>query len=221
MGLFPNNAFAPTATTDHRSVVAVPPGWSYPQAASVPAAYITAYSVLIDIAQVSAGQRVLIHSAAGGVGQAAIRIAAHLGAEVFATAHPAKHHILRGLGIPEDHIASSRTLDFGDTFAAAGGGRGMDVVLNSLRGEFVDASLHLVAPGGRFVEIGKTDIRSAADVAQTHPGLSYHAYDLSAATPEQVQHAWAGVRELISGGVIAPLPVTRYGLLRAPRRSAT
>ncbi|MGV0552900.1 fatty-acid--AMP ligase [Mycobacterium kansasii] len=217
MGLFPNNAFAPTATTDHRSVVAVPPGWSYPQAASVPAAYITAYSVLIDIAQVSAGQRVLIHSAAGGVGQAAIRIAAHLGAEVFATAHPAKHHILRGLGIPEDHIASSRTLDFGDTFAAAGGGRGMDVVLNSLRGEFVDASLHLVAPGGRFVEIGKTDIRSAADVAQTHPGLSYHAYDLSAATPEQVQHAWAGVRELISGGVIAPLPVTRYGLLRAPQ----
>ncbi|MGV7608844.1 fatty-acid--AMP ligase [Mycobacterium kansasii] len=217
MGLFPNNAFAPAATTDHRSVVAVPPGWSYPQAASVPAAYITAYSVLIDIAQLSARQRVLIHSAAGGVGQAAIRIAAHLGAEVFATAHPAKHHILRGLGIPEDHIASSRTLDFGDTFAAAGGGRGMDVVLNSLRGEFVDASLRLVAPGGRFVEIGKTDIRAATDVAQTHPDLSYHVYDLSAATPEQLQRAWAGVRELISTGVIAPLPVTRYGLLRAPQ----
>ncbi|ORB52070.1 type I polyketide synthase [Mycobacterium persicum] len=217
MGLFPNNAFAPTATTDHRGVVAVPPGWSYPQAASVPAAYITAYSVLIDIAQLSAGQRVLIHSAAGGVGQAAIRLAQHVGAEVFATAHPAKHHILRGLGIPEDHIASSRTLDFGDTFAAAGGGRGMDVVLNSLRDEFVDASLRLVVPGGCFVEIGKTDIRAAADVAHTHPDLSYHAYDLSAATPEQLQHAWAGVRELIEYAVIQPLPVTSYGLLRAPQ----
>ncbi|KZS71159.1 fatty acyl-AMP ligase, partial [Mycobacterium kansasii] len=217
MGLFPNNAFAPTATTDHRSVVAIPPGWSYPQAASVPAAYVTAYSVLIDIAQLCAGQRVLIHSAAGGVGQAAIRLAQHLGAEVFATAHPAKHHILRGLGIPGDHIASSRTLDFGDTFAGAGGGCGMDVVLNSLRGEFVDASLQLLAPGGRFVEIGKTDIRAAADVAQAHPDLSYHVYDLSAATPEQLQHTWAGLRELIKNAVIQPLPVTSYGLLRAPQ----
>ncbi|VBA36080.1 Narbonolide/10-deoxymethynolide synthase PikA2, modules 3 and 4 [Mycobacterium innocens] len=217
MGLFPNNAFAPTATTDHRNVKAVPPGWSYPQAASVPAAFMTACGALIDIAHLSAGQRVLIHSGAGGVGQAAIRIAQHLGAEVFATAHPAKHHVLRGLGILEDHIASSRTLDFRDTFAAASGGRGMDVVLNSLSGDFVDASLQLLAPGGRFIEIGKTDIRVAADVAQTHPGLSYHVYDLSVATPEQLQHNWAVVSELINAAVIQPLPVTSYGLLRAPQ----
>ncbi|WP_180276305.1 type I polyketide synthase [Mycobacterium ostraviense] len=217
MGLFPNNAFSSTATTDHRRVVAVPPGWSYAQAASVPAAYVTAYNSLIDVAHLSAGERVLIHSGAGGVGQAAIRVAQHLGAEVFATAHPAKHHILRGLGIPEDHIASSRTLDFHDTFVAASGGRGMDVVLNSLRGEFVDASLQLLAPGGRFVEIGKTDIRVAADVAQTHPHVSYHVYDLSVATPEQLRHTWAVVSESIDAGVTQPLPVTSYGLLRAPQ----
>ena len=116
MGLFPANAFAPTAVTDARMLMAVPPGWSFPQAASVPVAFLTAYIALVDIAQLSAGQRVLIHAGAGGVGQAAIPIAGHLGAQVYATAHPTKHHILADLGVARDRIASSRNLDFVDTF---------------------------------------------------------------------------------------------------------
>ena len=107
----------------------------------------------------SAGERVLVHAAAGGVGMAAVQLARHLGAEVYATASPGKWEALRALGIDEDHIASSRDLDFRTKFLAATGGAGVDVVLDSLAGEFVDASLGLLPRGGRFVEMGKTDIR--------------------------------------------------------------
>ena len=92
MGLFPHNAFAPTAITDERMVVAIPAGWSFTAAASVPVAFLTAYIALVEIARACVrGREVLIHAGAGGVGQAAIQIAGHLGAQVFATAHPTKH----------------------------------------------------------------------------------------------------------------------------------
>ncbi len=217
MGLFPHNAFAPTAVTEEQMVVPVPDGWSFTQAASVSIAFLTAYISLVEIAGLSAGQRVLIHAGAGGVGQAAIQIARHLGAEVFATAHPSKHHVLTGLGVDADHIASSRTLDFRTTFRAATGGQGMDVVLNSLAGEFVDASLQLLPRGGTFVEIGKTDIRVAADIAAAHPGVDYRVYDLSSAEAESLRPAWTALTELFAAGALAPLPTTGYGLLGAPQ----
>src|SRR5262249_49115785 len=153
-------------------------GWSFTQAASVPVAFLTAYIALVELAQLSAGQRVLIHAGAGGVGQAAIQIARHLGAEVFATASASKHPVLHRLGVPDRHIASSRTLDFVAAFHHGTDGQGMDVVLNSLRGEFIDASLRLLARGGHFIEIGKTDIRVADDIAAAHPGVDYRSYDL-------------------------------------------
>jgi acyl transferase domain-containing protein/acyl-CoA synthetase (AMP-forming)/AMP-acid ligase II/NADPH:quinone reductase-like Zn-dependent oxidoreductase/acyl carrier protein len=217
MGLFPYNAFAPTAITDERRVVVIPPGWSFAQAASVPVAFLTAYIALVEIARLSAGQRVLIHAGAGGVGQAAIQIAGHLGAEVFATAHPNKHHVLNDLGVGPGHIASSRTLDFVDIFDAATDGQGMDVVLNSLSGEFVDASLKLLSRGGSFIEIGKTDIRQAGDVATAHPGVDYQAYDMSIAAPEALQPAWAALTKMFAAGALKPMPTTSYGLLNAPQ----
>lgn len=217
MGLFPHNAFAPTAITDERMVVPVPDGWSFTQAASAPIVYLTAYIALVEIAGLSAGQRVLIHAGAGGVGQAAIQIARHLGAEVFATAHPNKHHALNALGLDPGHIASSRTLDFADAFRAATDGRGMDVVLNSLAGDFVDASLRLLPRGGSFIEIGKTDIRRAGDVAASHPGVDYQAYDLSSAPTESLQPAWTALTQMFADGVLKPLPTTGYGLLNAPQ----
>ena len=217
MGMFPKNAFAPTAITDERMVVPIPAGWSFTQAASVPVAFLTAYIALVEIAGLSAGQRVLIHAAAGGVGQAAIQIATHLGAEVFATAHPTKHHVLTELGLDAGHIASSRTLDFLDAFRAATDSRGMDVVLNSLAGEFVDASLQLLPRGGSFIEIGKTDIRPAADVAAAHPGVDYQTYDLASAPAQSLRPAWTALTELFTAGVLMPLPTTSYGLLNAPQ----
>src|SRR6185312_3304641 len=137
MGLIPE-AFSTSAITDPRAVVPVPPGWSFPEAASVPVAFLTAYIALVETAGLSAGQRVLIHAGAGGVGQAAIQIARHLGAEVYATAHPHKHPVLHRLGVAPTHIASSRNLDFVEAFHHATAGHGMDVVLNSLTGDFID-----------------------------------------------------------------------------------
>ncbi len=87
------------------------------------------------------------------------------------------------MGLDEAHIASSRTLEFKERFLSETGGRGMDVVLDSLAGEFVDASLELLAEGGRFIEMGKTDIRDPGEVAESHPGVVYRAFDLMRGRP--------------------------------------
>ena len=127
----------------------------------MPIASLTALYGLEDLAALQPGERVLVHAGAGGVGGFAIGLARHLGAEVFATAHPDKWDALREAGLDDDHIASSRDLDFREQFLAATDGEGLDVVLNSLAHEFVDASLDLLPRGGRFLEIGKADIREA------------------------------------------------------------
>ncbi|ORA07717.1 hypothetical protein BST12_28790, partial [Mycobacterium angelicum] len=215
MGMFPANAFAPTAVTDHRMVVPIPAGLSFTQAASVPVAFLTAYIALVELGGLAAGQRVLIHAGAGGVGQAAIQIANHIGAQVFSTAHPNKQHILEGLGVPPEHIASSRTLDFADAFSAATDHQGVDVVLNCLAGDFIDASLQLLPRGGSFIEIGKTDIRTPSQIAHDHPGVTYQAYDLQTARPEDLLDAWATLTKLFVADVLRPLPITSYGLLHA------
>ncbi|MGB7163323.1 MAG: SDR family NAD(P)-dependent oxidoreductase [Mycobacterium sp.] len=215
MGLFPHNAFSTTAITDHQLVGPIPAGWSFAQAASVPVAFLTAYIALVEVAGLSAGQRVLIHAGAEDVGQAAIQIAGHLGAEVFTTAHPTKHAVLHRLGVSPQHLASSRTLDFVEAFYDATGGQGMDVVLNSLSGAFIDASLGLLGHGGRFLEIGKTDIRSRDEVAAAHPGVDYHTYDLGAEPADHLQRVWIALAELFSTGVFEPLPTTSFGLLQA------
>ncbi|MGW7483160.1 SDR family NAD(P)-dependent oxidoreductase, partial [Nonomuraea muscovyensis] len=160
LGMFDGGAFGPLAVTDHRQVAPLPEGWTFAEGAAVPVAFLTAYYGLVDLAGLRPGERVLIHAAAGGVGMAAVQIARHLGAEVFGTASPGKWE---ATDLDEEHLASSRTLDFEEKFPP------VDVVLNSLAGEFTDASLRLLKPGGRFIEMGKTDIR-------TGPG--YTAFDL-------------------------------------------
>ncbi|RSM36830.1 hypothetical protein DMA12_38835, partial [Amycolatopsis balhimycina DSM 5908] len=152
-GMVPQG-FGPLVVADARTLAPIPAGWSFERAASLPVVFLTAWYGLVDLARVRPGERVLIHAAAGGVGMAAVRIAHHLGAEVYATASPGKQHLLREMGVAEDHIANSRTLGFADAFGE------VDVVLNSLAGEFVDASLGLLAEGGRFLEMGKTDLRT-------------------------------------------------------------
>src|SRR6201995_3731043 len=123
-----------------------------------------------QLADVKPGPRVLVHAGAGGVGMAAVQLGRHLGLEVFATASRGKWDTLRAMGFDDDHISDSRSLDFEEKFRTATGGRGVDVVLDSLAGDFVDASLRLVAPGGVFLEMGKTDIREPEAVAQAHAG---------------------------------------------------
>ena len=107
MGMF-SGAFGPLAIADERMVARIPRGWSFAQAATVPIVYLTAYHGLVDLGELTAGQSVLIHAAAGGVGIAAVQLARHLGAEVFGTAGPGKWDALRAAGLDDEHIASSR-----------------------------------------------------------------------------------------------------------------
>jgi len=215
LGMLPG-AFGPVAVGDARLLVRVPAGWSFAQAASLPIAFLTAWYGLVDLAGLQAGQALLVHGAAGGVGMAATQLARHLGAEVFATASPGKWDTLRSLGLDREHIASSRTLEFRQRFLKATGGRGVDVVLDSLAREFVDASLELLPRGGRFVELGKTDIRDADEVARAHPGVAYRAFDLPEAGPERIQQMLGEIVALFEQGALQPLPIATWDVRRAP-----
>ncbi len=210
-GLFAEG-FGPVTVTERAALAPMRPEWTFAQAASVPTVFLTAYYGLADLADVRPGQTVLVHAAAGGVGMAAVQLARHLGAEVFATASPAKQHVLRELGLDDDHIASSRTTDFELAFRAATDGRGVDVVLNSLAGELVDASLGVLAPGGRLIEMGKTDIRNPDDVAEEHPGITYRAFDLAEAGAERIAAMFGTVLGLLDEGALRVLPVTGWDL---------
>ena len=215
MGLF-FGPFGPLAVADHRTVVPIPDGWSYLQAATVPVTYLTAYYGLVDVADLQPGESVLIHAAAGGVGIAAVQLAAHLGAEIFATASPAKWAAVRELGIPRERISNSRTAQFEPDLLGATGGRGVDVVLNSLANELVDASLRLLPRGGRFVEMGKTDIRNADWAADTFPGVRYQAFDLPAVAPERVHEMLVEVLDLFERGALRLPPTITWDVRRAP-----
>ncbi len=214
LGLF--SGIGPVSVTDRRLVTRVPEEWSFAQAASMPMAFLTACYGLVDLAGLKSGERVLIHAAAGGVGMAAVGLARHLGAEVFATASPAKWPVLRSMGLDESHIASSRSLEFRERFLVQTGGRGVDVVLDSLAGEFVDASLELLAEGGRFVEMGKADIRDPGEVAKAHPTVAYRAFDLLDAGPKRIGEMLGELLELFASGALRPLPVRAWDVRRAP-----
>ncbi|OPF76623.1 hypothetical protein VT50_0223700, partial [Streptomyces antioxidans] len=215
MGLVSGAYAGPVAVADARMVVRMPHGWTFPQAASVPAAYLTAYYALVELARVRAGESVLVHAAAGGVGMAAVRLARHLGVEVYATASEPKWPVVRGMGVPDGRVASSRTLEFADRFLTATDGRGVDVVLNCLAGEFIDASLTLLPRGGRFIEMGKADVRDAGELAARWPGVGYRAFDLAEAGAERLGAMLAQLAGLFEAGVLAPLPVTAWDTRRA------
>ncbi|GAA2460880.1 hypothetical protein GCM10010421_62950 [Streptomyces glaucus] len=204
--------FAPTVVVDERQLAAVPAGWSWETAGSVPLVFLTAYRALVDLAGLRPGEKVLVHAGAGGVGMAAVQLARHLGAEVFATASEPKWPVLRALGVADDHIASSRDTGFADRFAEVAGEGGLDVVLNALSGEFVDASLRLLGPGGRFLEMGKTDVRDADTVPD---GIRYEAFDLGWVDPDGIRRMLTALTALFDAGALRPLPVRAWDVRRA------
>ncbi|MFJ2444600.1 SDR family NAD(P)-dependent oxidoreductase, partial [Streptomyces sp. NPDC087658] len=214
MGLL-QGGFGPLAVVDRRMVAKMPDAWSYEQAASVSLVFLTAYYGLFDLGGLRAGESVLVHSAAGGVGMAAVQIARHVGADVYGTASEGKWHVLRSLGLDDEHIASSRDLGFEEKFSRATEGRGVDVVLDALAREFVDASLRLLAGGGRFLEMGKTDVRDPEAVAAANPGVSYQAFDLSEAGPDRIQEMLLALLDLFEQGALEPLPVRVWDVRRA------
>ncbi|QLL09757.1 type I polyketide synthase [Mycobacterium vicinigordonae] len=213
MGLL--GVVSPESVVDQRLVIAAPDGWSLDRAAGIPVVFLTALYGLRDLAGLKAGERVLVHAATGGVGMAAVQLARYWGCEVFATASRGKWETLREMGFDDAHIGDSRTLEFEVRFAAATGGAGVDVVLNSLAGEFTDASLRLLGPGGRFVEMGKTDIRDPAAVADRYDGVSYQAFDLMEAGPDRIATMLADVREMLQADAVKSLPVRVFDVRSA------
>ncbi len=208
-------SLGPQARTDHRLLTPIPAGLSFAQAATLPAVFLTVLYGLGDLGGLQRGQRVLIHAAAGGVGLAAVQLARLLGAEVLATAHPSKWGLLKQLGLQKEQLASSRTLDFKEQFLAVTQGQGVDVVLNCLTGEFIDRSLELLRPGGRFIELGKAELRQPEQVAAAHPGVTYRAFDLIDAGPERLQALLQQLCQWISEGKLQPLPQRNVDVRRA------
>nr|BAC57030.1 protomycinolide IV synthase 3 [Micromonospora griseorubida] len=210
-----DRALATHVVVDHRTVVAMPSGWSFAEAATVPAVFLSAYYALKHLARAVPGQSILVHAAAGGVGMAALQLARHLGLEVYGTASPGKWDVLRDQGFDDRHIANSRTLDFADRFLDASGGRGVDIVLNSLAGGFVDASLRLLPRGGRFLELGKTDVRDADRIAAEQPGVTYRAFELMEAGPDLLGEMLRELLVLFDTGVLRPLPLFAHDIRHA------
>ncbi len=198
------------------STVAVrkPAAISFAEAAGLSAAYVTAYYALHNLAGIKAGDKVLIHAAAGGVGQAAVQLAKLAGAEVFATASPRKWPLLRAQGIK--HIMNSRTLDFSAEVLRLTDGNGVDVVLNSLNKDYVPASLRTLGTDGRFVELGKIGVWSTEQVRIARPDVDYHNFDLSEFAPDELnrlnKHLLSTVVDLIDAGSITALPTVTYAL---------
>ncbi|MEO3808934.1 SDR family NAD(P)-dependent oxidoreductase [Sphaerisporangium sp. B11E5] len=203
MGLVPH-ATSSAAVTDQRLVVPIPDGWSYSQAAAVPVAFGTAYYALVDLAGTRPGDNVLVHAAAGAVGQAVTQLAHHLGATVYATAHPSKWGVLLENGVAPERRANSRTTEFEHHFRDAR----IDTVINSLTGQAIDASLRLLNGTGHFVEMGKIEIRQ--DIGETHPGVAYRPFDLMDAGPDRLNRILTALSELFASGDLRPLPVTTW-----------
>ena len=193
----------------------VPPSMTLEQACTVPVVYATAYYALVCRARIQSGQTVLLHSIAGGVGQAAYHVCRHRGCEVIATCARDKHAwVAMNLGLSPDRILDSHTTLFRDEVLALTDGRGVDVVLNSLSGEKLLASLDCVAKYGHFCEIGKYDIQqnSAVGLGAFERNISMHAFDLGDMFHRPV--LWRPVRGLIGEGLrsgeIKPLCTTVF-----------
>ncbi|NNH68847.1 type I polyketide synthase [Nocardia uniformis] len=208
-------AVASTAVVDRRLVAPMPRGWTFAQAAAAPVVFATAYYGLVDLAELEAGEKLLLHAATGGVGMAASQLARHLGAELYVTASKPKWNVLRDMGFDDDHVGDSRSLDFESRFTAATGGSGVDVVLDSLAGEFVDASLRLLPRGGRFIEMGMTDRREPEQVAAGHPGVRYRSFHLMEAGPDRLREILTILADLFESGALQPIPTTCWHVREA------
>jgi NADPH:quinone reductase-like Zn-dependent oxidoreductase/NADP-dependent 3-hydroxy acid dehydrogenase YdfG len=209
-------SFASYAVTLDDFVALKPEHLSFDEAATIPICFVTAHYALRRLGHMQRGERVLIHAASGGVGLAAIQIAKQVGAEIFATAgSPRKREYLKSLGI--EHVFDSRSLDFKDQITAATSGQGVDLVVNSLTGETIAASLSLLRQGGRFLELGKTDLWDQPRVDQFRPGLTFHAIALDrmmAEQPKLVEQLMGEVLPQFVQRQLEPLPLRTFGMRR-------
>ena len=218
-GLSPSGCWATFVTCDAQLATTLPSGLTDAQAAAVTTAHATAWYGLNDLARIGSGDKVLIHSGTGGVGQAAIAIARAAGAEIFATAgSPKRRDLLRSMGI--EHVYDSRSVEFADEIRRDTDGYGVDIVLNSVTGAAQLAGLKLLALGGRFVEIGKRDIYGDTKLGlfPFRRNLAFWGVDLgvmSVSHPRQVSEILSMVYRLTAEGVLPMPESTHYPLADA------
>ena len=210
-GSFASHVIAPAALVQRK-----PETMSFEEAASFPIPWLTAAFCLEHVAKLRPGERVLIHAGAGGVGLAAVRIAQRAGAEVFATAgSPWKRDLLEAAGVA--HVYDSRTPAFADRILADTEGEGVQVVLNSLAGEMMDASFRVVAKGGRFVEIGKNGLKDQAWVKALGRDIAYEIVDWGETAAREPDLIGAHVARSGRGGGPTAAAASQH-LLRRRRR---
>ena len=218
MGMMPA-AMAGYVTAKAELVVRKPDQLSIEEAATLPVAFLTAYLGLVIRGGMSAGDHVLIHNATGGVGLAALQLAQDAEAEVFATAGSSdKRALLREMGVL--HVMDSRSPDFAEEIMETTDGKGMDIVLNTLSGPGMTASLAVLAPHGRFIEIGKTDVlnHGLIDLNRFDHNRSYHPIDLAQFIEERPDRAGELLRTVVDmarDGRIRPLPYRAYPMHEA------
>ncbi|KAL4944364.1 KR domain-containing protein [Aspergillus oleicola] len=202
------------------TAVRIPQGISLTDAVATPINFVTAWHALSALANMQPGETVLIHSAAGGTGQAAVQVAQFLGATVIATVGSTqKRELIKNLyGVPDTHILSSRSTDFATGVKHLTGGQGADVVFNSLSGDLLTASWESIAPYGRFIEIGKRDIMGHAplDMYYFQRNVTFSAIDVALMVKERphlVGRALRAVMPLIaSGDLKVSSPTSVYGI---------
>ncbi|WP_321913006.1 SDR family NAD(P)-dependent oxidoreductase [Paraburkholderia sp. J11-2] len=212
-------SFATRVVTRASAIARKPEALSFEEAATIPTTFFTAYYALCELARLRRGERVLVHGGAGGVGIAAIQIARHLGAEVFATAGGAeKREFVRLLGA--DRVFDSRSLAFADDVRACTNGEGVDIVLNSLAGEAMVRGIDTLRPFGRFLELGKRDFyeNSQIGLRPFRNNISYFGIDadqLMGVLPELTTRLFEEVMSLFASGVLHPLPYRAFPAARA------
>ncbi|HKH27604.1 MAG TPA: amino acid adenylation domain-containing protein, partial [Sphingomicrobium sp.] len=200
------------------AIFPIPSRLSFSEAAAIPVAFATAHYALVTLGRLRAGERVLIHSAAGGVGLAAVAVAKLCRAEILATAGTEEKRLhLHRLGI--EHVFDSRSLEFADHILWKTGGRGVDVVLNSLSGPFLEKSLSVLAGGGRFLEIGKRDIyaNSPLGLHVLRNNGTFHAIDLARLAienPDLVRGEVKTVLKSLARAQLQPSPITTFSIAR-------
>jgi len=207
---FANGCFQAFAVVPARAVAHKPEALSMEQAATLPTAYMTAWHSLTGPGRIEKGERVLIHSAASGVGLAAVHVARLRGAEILATAGTEeKREYLQSIGV--QHVADSRKRGFGQKIMDATDGAGVDIVLNSLGEEFTGESLSVLARYGRFVELGKRAIfaNGSLDLRPFERQLTFTAVDVGPDLP-QFNKSWKDLMEHINAGELPPLPLRTF-----------
>ena len=217
------NAIANLGRCPAHCAVPIPDSMSYAEGASIPVIYCTAYYCLVHLANLQRGETIMIHAAAGGVGQAAIMIAQTLGAKIFATVGSVnkKTFLMETYGIPEDSIFYSRDTSFAQGVLDATNGVGVDMALSSLAGEQLRATWQCMAPFGRFVEIGKRDIMTNMNLqmAPFERSVSFMAFDLGdliQRRPAQMLRIFSELMDLMRQNRIKTVaPIHEYSVSQA------